>query len=430
MRKYYLHQRGEIWYCELVDPVTKRKLTAKSTGARTKDEAFLIVSKWINDGIPLGTTQKRRNAADYFSVEGAISAIKKADLTTKDAEKIAGILKTRGLLASFSVTGGKGSGLFEDFILNFWNYDSSPYRIEKEAHGHTFSKGHFSKSLSRAKTYWIPYFKGKRLAEITRGDIKAFSISLASAEKALSPSTRNRILVLGTTALKWAFLNEKIAEDVSVGVMTFTGEGRKRGVLTPAEVEKVFAAEWKDNRAMIGNLVAATTGLRAGEILALKAEDVGDALLFVRHSFSSTDGMKTPKNGEERRVPLIPGIKKELLGLASESPHGKGGFLFFSISPDRPIQEGALLDGLHTVLEGLEIDWKTRNIGFHSWRHYYSSRMADRIDARRVQLATGHKSDSVFASYSEHALEADLEAVGKAAADAFGKIIPFKAANE
>jgi len=51
MRRYYLHQRKGVYYAELV---TKEghKLTARSTGKVTEDEALLVISKWLAEGVP------------------------------------------------------------------------------------------------------------------------------------------------------------------------------------------------------------------------------------------------------------------------------------------------------------------------------------------------------------------------------------------
>ena len=59
MRRYYLHRRKSVFYAELVTP-EGRKLTAKSTGKTTRDEALLVVSRWLEGGIPnRGGTQGR-----------------------------------------------------------------------------------------------------------------------------------------------------------------------------------------------------------------------------------------------------------------------------------------------------------------------------------------------------------------------------------
>jgi integrase len=68
--------------------------------------------------------------------------------------------------------------------------------------------------------------------------------------------------------------------------------------------------------------------------------------------------------------------------------------------------------------------WKKRNVVFHSWRHFYAARMTDKIEARKVMLATGHKTEAVFRGYADHALESDLEEVAVTMGEVFGGILP------
>jgi integrase len=69
--------------------------------------------------------------------------------------------------------------------------------------------------------------------------------------------------------------------------------------------------------------------------------------------------------------------------------------------------------------------WVEAGISFHSWRHYYAAHMADRVDIRTVQLATGHKNSAMAEHYAAHAQDKHFEGVSAAARDAFGNIISF-----
>jgi integrase len=71
------------------------------------------------------------------------------------------------------------------------------------------------------------------------------------------------------------------------------------------------------------------------------------------------------------------------------------------------------------------IDTQARNIVFHSWRHYYAARMMDKMTAEQVTRITGHKSEAVFAEYTDHIIAENLEQMGKAGAEVFGNIIEF-----
>lgn len=70
--------------------------------------------------------------------------------------------------------------------------------------------------------------------------------------------------------------------------------------------------------------------------------------------------------------------------------------------------------------------WKERNVVFHSWRHFYASRMADRLEARKVMLVTGHKTRAVFDGYADHSLDSDLNEVAIASVETFDSILPLR----
>lgn len=94
--------------------------------------------------------------------------------------------------------------------------------------------------------------------------------------------------------------------------------------------------------------------------------------------------------------------------------------------PNRPMSPNILQRGLRIALDSIGIAYKDRNIVFHSWRHAFASRMADRIEMRKVQLATGHLSAIMAEHYAAHGHKEDFADVANAMDDAFGKIIPFR----
>jgi integrase len=104
------------------------------------------------------------------------------------------------------------------------------------------------------------------------------------------------------------------------------------------EDEAVFNAPWTDKRAYIGNLLSITTGLRSGEVLAVRKSDIGKKVLTVRHSWSFIDGLKSPKNGDERNVPLLPEVWGGLMELLEDNPHTVDDpFVFYGLLEDKPM---------------------------------------------------------------------------------------------
>jgi integrase len=234
-----------------------------------------------------------------------------------------------------------------------------------------------------------------------------------------------------------------ISEDPSSGLRKFSGGEKKRGILTPSEVQSVFSVRWYDYRAKVGNLIAATCGLRSGEILGLRFQDIQEDRIHVKHSMSRADGLKKPKNGETRVVPLLPAVRKEILALMKQNPFGQEDehFIFFSEDVTKPMSPNILRRGLERALVDITLSkkdrkdskkvldvkqkWKDRGICVHSWRHYYATNLADRIDMRTVQLATGHKSGVMAEHYADHANAKHFQEIAAAAGNAFGNFIEF-----
>ena len=427
-RTHYLHTRNNgIFYAELVDPATGEKLPARSTGTKNRDEALMVIAKWLESGIPTGKNQNPRALEIIVGIENIIKTIRETDLNSDDALRIVRELKKRGLINFNAVKAGYAKIDFNAFLKDFWDYTASPYIREKRAHGHSLGKRHCYVSMNRFNLHWEPVFIGKTLESITRQDLKDFSLKLA--EKKLAPATINKIMAVGSTALVWAFREGMIPSNPTEGLISFSGAKKKRGVLTPLEAQALFAHAWKDERAYVGNLLACTTGLRLGEVIALKKEDIEDRTLNVRHSWSNHDGLKCPKNGEARRVPLLPEVRNALLSLLNKNPHGPHGFIFYGIYENKPAISRVLLNGLHQALKDIGVDSRARDIVFHSWRHYYAARMADRMTADKISRVTGHKSKAVYDEYADHVTEENLEEVGKIGAEVFGNILSFRKAG-
>ena len=173
------------------------------------------------------------------------------------------VLKERNLIQD-AILKAENAETLANFLLNFWDYDNSPYVREKKAHGHSIGRRHCYDMLLHVNNHWIPYFKGKQLLAVKRINIKAFSLYL-SETKNLKPKTINNILGAGTVALKWAFNNEIIPVNPVKGLVKFSGKHKERGILTREEAKKLFSVHWDDIRSRLGNMLAAVTGRGPGK---------------------------------------------------------------------------------------------------------------------------------------------------------------------
>jgi integrase len=500
MRRYYLFRRKGIYYAELVTQAGI-KLSPKSTKTRNRDEAVETVSDWLKSGVPTGPKATPKPVEMAADLPAIIKAIKQADLDTGDAMSIVAALRERELV-DFGITkSGPGREKFIAFLSRFWDLEKSPYLKDKLAHGHRITQKYCREAAQKIARHWKPFFGDTlTLNGVTRKELREFSIALH--DKGLTSSTINNIMIVGTAALKWAFTERMIPIDPTEGLTTFTGEGKSRDILTEEEIEALFRAEWQDKRAYIAALVSLTTGIRSGEVRALRRDSIREDVLDVSYNWNDTEGLKCPKNGEPRRAPLLPEVRALLLELLEESPWAAGQenpFVFYSEKPDRPcsgelfrrnflraIKETAnsplgwsteppagngslwvikgeknsfgdlvgqwsepepsggikIVDGgkpevRNHYFEYLYLRSETkpaiptgivpgeRKIDFHSFRHVYASRMADRMAADKVAKVTGHRSKAAAKIYQDHVTRRILTEAASEAAAEFGSVLQF-----
>jgi len=426
-REYYLHKRKNgIFYVEYVNPENGKKLSARSTGETDQVKAQVKAELWKVNGIPTGRQKKPRPIIEAAGIESIIKVIRKSELNSDDALRIVSTLKSMGLVDIAAVKNtGRGAVPFIQFLETFWNYDESPYIKDKLAHGHRFGRHYARECLKRLSKDIKPFFGDKKLNCVTTDDLKKLSIQLA--DRGLSTSTINQTVLICSTALKWAFNEKIIPANPVIGLTRFSVTTKERGILTEAEAAAIFSIDWKDNRAFVASLVAATTGARQGECLALRQSDIGIDTINIAHSYSPVDGLKLPKNNHKRIVPLLPEVRAALLDLLENNPHESDDpYIFYSIRPDKPTDPQIILEGLKDALKKIDVDYKSRNICFHSWRHFFCSKITEIIDGEKVAKVSGHLSEAVFKKYADHIETKNIKDVGNAAAQAFGTVLQFR----
>jgi integrase len=343
MRRYYLHTRRSIYYVEFVVPETGQKLTARSTGTKDRDEAIMKVSEWLKDGLPGKNEKVTRSFEDTADLETIMRSVRKASLSPDDAMQIVSVLRERGLI-SFPVIkySAEKTGIVE-FLKLFWDHDKSPYVRERKAYGHSVSKRYCLNSEKHVRKHWMPFFGDKLLGDVTRDDLKRFAVYVS--EKGLSHNSINMIVEIGKIPLRWAFREGKIPSDPGAEIGGFAKKIKTRGVLTPTEAEALFASEWPDERVYLGSLLSCVTGMRVGEVQALRLEDIREKTINIAHSWSNIDLLKKTKNEEEREIPIFPEIRDRLLSLAGKNPYGEDGFIFFGPDKASPISNTTMLRG-------------------------------------------------------------------------------------
>lgn len=295
--------------------------------------------------------------------------------------------------------------------------------------------GQCDRALSRVRKYWIPALGSKHLSELDPSDLIDFATDLLKTGS-IAAGTRNAIMLVGKTALNWAFDKDLIEKNLTKGIPSISGEKDARGILTIKEAKWLFQQRWPSEMMRLGSLTAAATGMRASEVVAFRPRSLGDDFIDIRESFVEGRGIGPLKNKECRVVKVDPRLVQDLRDLASRNPT-ESGFVFWDEGrPSAPLYSREFNLALRELLirrfqsdddlqcaapSGKEY-WDSRNVDFHSWRHFAISH-ASRSGAPKKALmrASGHKTERIFDDYSDHGLEDDLTESG----EAFGKAFCF-----
>lgn len=416
----FKRKNSKFYVVRFKDKKTGKYLNSVSTKKTDKEEAVRTALSWYTQG-----KITRPDRDETLEKQSAWEILKHTDFLDDDPDKILEYLKRSGKIKSYVKAGGKSDVPLADYLLDFWTWEKSVYVQEKVRRGKSIGKMHVLKNFYHVKKYWIPYFKDIAIGALSRQNLKDFVTYLQSLD--VSGSTKNQAWLAGAQAIRYAYNNEIIDRDITAGIPGFAENPQTRAILTPEMAQAVFSVQWKDDRAYLANLLAMCTGLRSGEIRALRKQDLGQNCLYVRHSWNFADGLKSTKNGESRIVQLpFPQIIQKLLELANSNPFtgGMDGYIFFATIPGRPIEGHIFVEGLHEALRKIGLPEKeAKKYCFHAWRHYYASYMKDRLSEKLLQSQTGHKTVEMLEHYASHKIIGDDEKIQQAAAGVFGDIV-------
>lgn len=263
--------------------------------------------------------------------------------------------------------------------------------------------------------YLVPEFGERPIEAVTPDDIDAYKEKLIAAGK-----LSNRTVVRHLTVLHGIFRRAKrvwgLAENpasadvVERPKVVYSGEF---DTFDRDEIERLAdAAETAQDAAIYKT--AAFTGLRQGELLALRWEHVDfvGGLLHVRRNFTS-GREKVPKGKRVRSVPMMPAVIDTLAQL-KEREHftGDDDLVFCSEAGDH-LDHFKLRKSYYAALDRAGL----RRIRFHDLRHAFGTAAIKTLDPYAVQSYMGHQHYSTTQRYLHHRPRREDAA---ALAEAFG----------
>jgi len=248
---------------------------------------------------------------------------------------------------------------------------------------------------SMVRAHLLPAFGSMPIEAVTTEGIERWIATVPGA-----PRTRNKLLILLHGILRRARklyrLPSNAASDVEKFPQHRSGDIQ---VFSPEEIMALVRAAASEQDAAIF-LTAAITGLRRGELLALRWRDVDftRSAIRVRGSFAA-GALTTPKSGKVRSVPMASEVARALAQLGQrESWTGEDDVVFAG-------ELGTYLDG-SALRRRYDIALQRaglRQLRFHDLRHTFGTRMIAKADIRRVQEWMGHADVQTTMKYLHYA---------------------------
>jgi integrase len=246
-------------------------------------------------------------------------------------------------------------------------------------------------------------FGGLALEAVTVERIDAYRARLVEEGK-LSARTINKRLVILHGVLRRAMrvygLKSNPAALVDRQPLRRSGDF---AVLDPSGVEALARAADSDQDAALFR-VAAFTGLRLGELRALRWQDVdfGKRLVHVRRNFThGADG--SPKSGRVRSVPLIDQAAKALDGLSRRERFTSDDDLVFVDEIGRYLDDWRLRNRFHDALDQAGLP----RLRLHDLRHTFGTLAVQAFPLTDVKAYMGHADISTTMIYVHHVPQFD-----------------------
>jgi integrase len=267
-KKIYLEPRSPsgIYYYIVHDPVSRKTVEYKSTGTTDRRQAEAMGMEWWTNGVP-------------------------------------------------GKPGGSGLDrkiLFCDYLSQFWDFETSDYFRELETMGREPHPEHAIEMQKVVERYYRPYFGNKLLCQVDEQSLQIFLVYL-KLDKHLAASTVNLVRNSAIKALRYAKGKKTIRHFDFDAVLRAGGKVGERGILEREEVDRLLNLEWPSIRSYMAVLIAANTGMRMGEVRALRVCDIHENRISVVHSWGIKSKLKCTKNQETRDIPILPTLYGEVM---------------------------------------------------------------------------------------------------------------------
>ena len=269
-----------------------------------------------------------------------------------------------------------------------------------------------------ANYHLLPCFGRQQLSEITRLDIQRLvgqKFRQGYAPKTLT-HLRNLLSRIFQVAVSWGWLNDNLAHGITLPPMEARRQAR---LLTEDEIARLSQALDQPARTIF--LTGILAGLRIGEILALRIEDLNltSGWVNVRRNVYRGHVQDAPKTKRsERQIPLASLLIRAIQQWLERRPDGSD-WLFPSEAGTPHRDRNLLRRKFDPVCKKLGVP----RFNWHSLRHAFTTyNQNSGVPTPVVQSLLGHASAETTMIYTHPLAEAQRQAVEKLAGILFPNV--------
>lgn len=304
------------------------------------------------------------------------SALSTGETSLSKAKRKIQRLYNEGLLSkeSESIT-------FKAFSAHFFDKDAEYYTFQATT-GKPIKDSTLDSYVKILNNQLLPFFERMELKSITKSTIKNWIIW---ANKTWASKTINNAHGVLNIIFESALDKELINRNPLSNLRFCPIQKKERNLLTVEELTQIYNYDWSSSIQKQMFLMALLTGMRIGEISALKKSDVHKNFIDVKHTYSDRFGLGSTKTGENRKVPVINVFVSE----------SKTEWFFEGLSADKPMLSHAVYNAFTRICDKLGIKRIERGITIHSLRNFFISYLQqNNISESKIKAVVGHKDKS------------------------------------
>ena len=265
---------------------------------------------------------------------------------------------------------GRSKVTLSEYIKPYFVWDECPHIRRLRTEGKSISPRYAKDQRRRIEMYIL----GDPICDIPIGDLRRADI-LDYRERlfgsGVGARTANCTMGALKTIIREAFYREEIDRDPTVGVGQIKYKETEVGVFTIQEIKALFReipGMWQDVSCYAAFILAAQTGMRRGEIIALRWEQIDLENSFINIDRAMTDN-GLPKWNKIRGTPIPARCRATLIELRHQSEFVLPHQYVICGNDGRPRSGHWWRKRFEKAMESAGFDRQERNIRPHSFRH-------------------------------------------------------------